>query len=298
MKKHLALDIGVLDELTRTERMLTSIPAHDRDTWVRVAMAMKARFGGDALETWLNWSATADNFNQRDALTVWRSIDPGGPIGFGTLIHVAREHGWSGRLSLERQSGRPSRRVSPASAPKPWMACLPVPVRHAERFRCLRHPEYGEPARWWCYESTDHELMYVVARFEGPTGKQIRPASFGTDGSGAPGWRWKRPHVLIPWSLPELYARPDAPVVICEGEKAAEAARALLSDYVVTCGHGGAHQARKTHWGHLARRDCLIFPDDDAASVEVWAPCLARILLELGASVRVVDPSRLWGAVA
>ena len=161
-------------------------------------------------------------------------------------------------------------------------------------YRSLRHPEFGTPVRWWTYESARAELMFAVARFETAEGKGVRPASFGRfDPSQRPAWRWKRPHVLIPWNLPALYARPDAPVVVAEGEKAAEAAGVLLPGYVPTCGHGGAHQPHLTHWDHLSRRAVLLWPDDDAASVETWAPTLAGILGKLGCSVTVADPIRV-----
>ena len=285
--------------LADAEVMLASIPADDRDTWVRVAMAIKAEFGDEGFGTWDAWSQTAGNYEERAARDVWRSVRPDGGVTIATLMHLAREYGWQSRSSRSL-SPAVSRRLPMTNSEqgRPWLARLPVPEVHANDFERMRHPEYGEPARWWRYESAQGELMHAVARFEGPQGKAIRPASFGTDGTAPAGWRWKRPHVLIPWNLPELYARPDAPVLLCEGEKAAEAAQRLLTEYVATCGHGGAHQAHKTHWGHLARRDCLIWPDDDQASVEVWAPRVARILLDLGARVRVVDPSRLWRASA
>lgn len=280
--------------LADADAMLSCIPAQGRETWVRAAMALHAEFGDEALPIWLEWSRTADNFRERDAIAVWRSLRPSGGINFATLVHVAREHGW--RPDSDRRLPVVQRKAAPAPAPKapPFLARLPVPEIHADGYQTMTHPEFGTPARWWRYESTEGELMFAVARFEGPEGKAIRPASFGTDGTRPTGWRWKRPHVLIPWNLPEIYARPDAPIVVSEGEKAASAAGALLPRYVSTCGHGGASQAHLTHWGHLARRDVLILPDDDAASVEQWAPTLARILFDLGARVRIVDPSKLW----
>jgi hypothetical protein len=37
----------------------------------------------------------------------------------------------------------------------------------------------------------------------------------------------------------------------------------------------------------------LLCPDDDAASVETWAPTLAGILRKLGCAVTVADPIRV-----
>ena len=59
--------------------------------------------------------------------------------------------------------------------------------------------------------------------------------------------------------------RPKAPVVICEGEKAAEAAAAIFPKSIATTSSGGAGAAAKTDWTPLARRSVLIWPDHDAA---------------------------------
>ncbi len=167
-----------------------------------------------------------------------------------------------------------------------YVSELPAPDRE---YRSLRHRGLGEPAHYWEYQSAQGELMYAVARFEGEYGKQLRPLSH--DGKQ---WRWKRPHVLIPMNLPNLYARRSAPVLVTEGEKACEAASALAKSYVATCGHGGASQAHLTHWDHLWHRDVTILPDDDRASVEQWAPQLAAILKPMARTVRVIDPARFW----
>ncbi len=133
--------------------------------------------------------------------------------------------------------------------------------------------------------------MYVICRFDTGTGKQIRPLSLS---ARTRTWRWKRPHVMIPWQLDALYARPAAPVVVCEGEKAAEAAQQALPEMVATCGHGGANAVQSTDWGHLAKRQVTIWPDDDRASVEVWARDLAVALTALRCPVDVLDPAKFW----
>lgn len=63
-------------EVIRTA--LFSIPAHDRDTWLRMGMAVKSELDEDGFALWDDWSRTADNYNAKDAKTVWRSIKPNG----------------------------------------------------------------------------------------------------------------------------------------------------------------------------------------------------------------------------
>lgn len=72
---------------------LACIDAHDRDTWVRMAMAVKSELGEAGFETWDQWSATASNYRAKDARTVWRSIRPI-RITIGSLIAKARANGW------------------------------------------------------------------------------------------------------------------------------------------------------------------------------------------------------------
>lgn len=103
-----------LQSIINAELMLQAIPAHDRDTWVRAAMALKAAFGEAAFDAWDAWSQTAASYDARAAREVWRSIDPNGPVGFGTLVHLAREHGWRPRGSSSLSSDRSEPRVARA----------------------------------------------------------------------------------------------------------------------------------------------------------------------------------------
>ena len=75
---------------------LAHIPASlARDDWARVAMAIKSEFaddtGRDLFET---WSATADGYDVAATRSTWRSIKAGGSVGIGTLLYLAKEHGF------------------------------------------------------------------------------------------------------------------------------------------------------------------------------------------------------------
>ena len=75
---------------------LAHIPASlPRDEWARVGMAIKSEFpdatGQDLFEA---WSATADGHDPRATRSTWRSIKAGGGVGIGTLLHLAKEHGF------------------------------------------------------------------------------------------------------------------------------------------------------------------------------------------------------------
>ena len=75
---------------------LAHIPASlAREDWARVGMAIKSEFpdttGQDLFEV---WSATAEGHDPRATRSTWRSIKAGGGVGIGTLLHLAKEHGF------------------------------------------------------------------------------------------------------------------------------------------------------------------------------------------------------------
>jgi hypothetical protein len=73
--------------------MLAYVPADERETWVRMGMAVKAELGDAGFDLWDAWSQSADNYDARAARDTWRSIKDG-PVGIGTLVHLAKENGW------------------------------------------------------------------------------------------------------------------------------------------------------------------------------------------------------------
>lgn len=77
----------------RIQSALSYIPADDRETWVAMAMAVKAEIGESGFDMWDSWSRTADNYNAAAARSVWRSCRGSG-ITVGTLFHEAKERGW------------------------------------------------------------------------------------------------------------------------------------------------------------------------------------------------------------
>lgn len=84
----------IWDEVNRIGDALRHIDAHDRDTWVRMAMAVKSELGEAGFALWDAWSQSASNYDARAAKDVWRSIKPDGGVSIGSLFHEARAHGW------------------------------------------------------------------------------------------------------------------------------------------------------------------------------------------------------------
>lgn len=95
------------------------------------------------------------------------------------------------------------------------------------------------------------------------------------------------------YNLPEIAARPDATILIVEGEKTAEAAKQLFPDYVVTTSCSGAGSPRKTNWSHLSGRDVIISPDNDAGGAK-YARIVNEILLSHSVnSIKGLDVKKL-----
>lgn len=91
------------------------------------------------------------------------------------------------------------------------------------------------------------------------------------------------------YGLDLLASRPDDRVIVVEGEKAADAGRAIFPDHVVITWPGGAQGLGQVDLRPLAGRDVIIWPDNDKSGRDA-AETLAGLLAEIGsASVRVVQ---------
>ena len=127
----------------------------------------------------------------------------------------------------------------------------------------------------WRYSST-----FYVCRFPG---KAIRPLWWDGDA-----WRWKAP----PAPRPLYWARqlPGAPVLIVEGEKAADAAALLFPTSSVCTWPSGCKAIAKADWSPLAGRRCTLWPDADAVGRDAMAKLAPRLLAAGVPQVRIVQP--------
>lgn len=74
--------------------LLRYIHADDRDTWVSVAMGVKAEFGEAGFDAWDSWSQAGEGYKAADARSVWKSLRKRG-TGMGTVIKLAKDNGWA-----------------------------------------------------------------------------------------------------------------------------------------------------------------------------------------------------------
>lgn len=182
---------------------------------------------------------------------------------------------------------------SPVKAPE-WVPVLPIPDEAMRKVPCEHH-RHGKPSKVWIYRDTESQPLMVLYRFDlgpddsGTARKVFAPLTWCKRADGSLSWRWQglpEPRPLL--RLDELASRQAVPVVLCEGEKAADAAAELLPGRVATCWPNGTSSWQKANFGPLAGRNVLLWPDNDAPGLKCM-DTLAEHLRQIGAaSVRVV----------
>ena len=155
------------------------------------------------------------------------------------------------------------------------------------------HPKLGKPSSRWTYRDANGGLLGYVCRFELPDGKIFRPLIYARPKAGGRTvWRWESWPAPRPlYGIDRLTAHSsDAVVVVCEGEKAADAAARLLPRHVVVTSSNGAKAAAKADWSPLRGRHVVIWPDADSDGL-TYATMVAAELDKIGArSVAIVSP--------
>jgi hypothetical protein len=185
---------------------------------------------------------------------------------------------------LDDAPAAPARPQRPAKPQR--VVITPAPSEAADHD--CRHPIFGDPSARWTYFDGNGDTLGYVARYDPPgERKQIVPWTFSTDGWGMGQWPVPRPL----YRLQELEARPEDPVLVVEGEKAADAAAGLTgSPYVAVTWPGGAQALGRANWQTLRGRKILLWPDADTAGVDAMQR-LAAILQPIAAEVKVIDPA-------
>lgn len=124
------------------------------------------------------------------------------------------------------------------------------------------HPKRGVPSAVYQYKNSNKELMHYVYRFDTGDGKDLLPLTYCKNGSDEYSWQWKSISNNRP--LYNLQTFTDKPVLIVEGEKAADAAYSQLgSSYDITTWSGGSSAVLKTDWKPLENKTIFIWPDAD-----------------------------------
>ncbi len=140
----------------------------------------------------------------------------------------------------------------------------------------MHHYQHGTPSITWRYPNAAGEHLFYIARYDTPHGKQIVPWSWD-ETSGR--WCMKGQPTPRPlYGLDLLAQRPKDPVLIVEGEKAADAARSLIGgNYIVVTWPNGSKAVDKADWSPLRGRTILIWPDADDPGISAGYLIAAKL---------------------
>jgi hypothetical protein len=80
----------------QVERMMAAIDPDSLsyDDWVKVGMSLKSCLGDDGFQVWDEWSSNGERRKEGECSSRWKSFDEEGPVGFGTLLFIAKDAGW------------------------------------------------------------------------------------------------------------------------------------------------------------------------------------------------------------
>lgn len=179
---------------------------------------------------------------------------------------------------------RPPPAPLPPDTSSEWAPILPVPddapaydparTYNPKRGRAVRYT----PSATWPYRAPGGQLLGYVIRFE-IDGKKLTPQiTYCQHADGRRAWcarPFPTPRPLF--GLDKLAARPQAPVVVVEGEKAATAAQDALPGMVVVTWPGGTGGIRHVDFTPLDGRDLVLWPDADEPGLEAMRAIAVRV---------------------
>lgn len=168
---------------------------------------------------------------------------------------------------------------------------LPVIQPKRRESKAERIPEDAPPIRpHKTFGPATAEYRYgqafVITRYDHAGGKTFSQWTWRNGGWIAKGYGDGQPL----YNAHELAQSPEAPVLLVEGEKCVEAAKPVLSAWVVTTWAGGTAGWKKADWSVLEHRDVVIWPDADDPGREAAAQISAH-LSSSASRVRIVNPN-------
>lgn len=177
----------------------------------------------------------------------------GGGTGMSLLMRVKNWDFKEAAVAVEDYLGiqKPTRK--PVSSKQP----VKPPVDAAP-------PSLDGASHQWCYTDAAGEPLFWIQRITKANGDKIfrhRTWITGRGWQGDSGTSWPTPRPL--YNLAALHARPNAQVIVCEGEKAADRAQELFPQLVAVAWPNGAQSVAKVDWTPLAGRSILLWPDND-----------------------------------
>lgn len=156
-------------------------------------------------------------------------------------------------------------------------------------------PNLGKPERVYIYKNILGQPTHAVPRYvleeknsKGKFKKEFRQWHFNDEQNK---WIAKTTETTPLYNLDLIKAFPDKKVVVCEGEKAAEAAQKVLGDksYVTTCWIGGSKLTviKKVNLSALFGRNVVLWPDNDEEGINAMA-FVAEQIAQAATSINLI----------
>jgi putative DNA primase/helicase len=147
--------------LVSTRAALTHIPASlPRDEWAKVGMAIKSEFPDEGgYDLFFEWSATAPDFSASDCRAAWKSFKAGGSVTMGSLIHIAKQHGY-----VVPKDGQAAAKPSPEVLAQRQRDQAEAQAREAEAQRQRHEAAAVAAALAWEAGSDQGESAYLVRK--------------------------------------------------------------------------------------------------------------------------------------
>jgi hypothetical protein len=243
--------------LAQAERLLSEWFPHGR----RVGKEFKiGNIQGDAGEslsinvTTGRWADFAGDHSGHDLIDLFAAVRHG-----GDRVAAARELGEKLGIVVNGKDIQPN---AHGTTDDDWRPIMPAPADAPEPSEKQRRCDILHE-----YLDADDRLLCYVRRFDakGDKRKVFVPLTYGTL-NGKTGWHDKSPNAPKPlYRLNWLsHADHNAIVILCEGEKSADAAQRMFPDHIAMSWMGGARAVPYADLRPLHGRDVIIWPDNDA----------------------------------
>ena len=208
------------------------------------------------------WADFAVEEKGGDLLSLYAYLFHGGKQG------MAYKDLTGGEVERPAQAAKTKDSSTRKTEKEEWTVVMPVP--DDAPYPPAAHIKRGKPENIWVYRDAQCRVLGYIYRFTtSDCGKEILPLTYCKNAAGKGEWRWKvfadknRPL----YGLDRLAAKPDASVIVVEGEKCADALQAKCPDRVVVTWSGGAGAVDKTDFSPLFGRNVCTWADADSKRV-------------------------------
>jgi predicted P-loop ATPase/5S rRNA maturation endonuclease (ribonuclease M5) len=143
------------------------------------------------------------------------------------------------------------------------------------------------PSGLWEYRDKESNFLFFIARYDSNGGKDFFPWQRINGNWVSKGYPTPRPL----YNLDKICSDTSKEIIICEGEKSAEACSLLVNNkFTTTTWPNGSNSVDKSDWSVLKGRSVIIWPDADDAGKKAGDK-IKDILINLNCSVLMVDTS-------